>query len=139
MRLVLDTNVLISALWNPESVPALTIGAIFDHGVDVLYDARALAEYREVLARPKFKKILSAHTDALIAKIVTLGEEIPNVAEWAGPLKDEGDRMFVEIALTGCANLLVTGNLKHFPSDLGFDVHPPATLLATLHYGIARA
>lgn len=132
MRVVLDTNVLISALWTPGSVPDLAILAVFAEGAKLLYDARGLAEYREVLGRPKFKKIVSARTEALLAKIVELGEEVPDVAHWAGVMRDDGDRMFVEVALTGRADVLVTGNLKHYPSNLGFDVHPPATLLASL-------
>jgi putative PIN family toxin of toxin-antitoxin system len=132
VRLVLDTNVLISALWKPGSVPDLAITAIHARGATVLYDARILTEYRTVLARPKFRRIDPARTEALITRLIERGEEIADVAPWAGPLKDDDDRIFVEVALTGRASMLVTGNLKDYPEDLGFDVHPPATLLATL-------
>ena len=55
MRLVLDTNVLISALWKPGSVPDLALTAMWARGARVLYDARIMSEYRAVLARSKFK------------------------------------------------------------------------------------
>ena len=47
-------------------------------------------------------------------------------------MKDGDDRIFVEVALAGQATMLVTGNLRDFPQDLGFAVHPPAMVLATL-------
>jgi putative PIN family toxin of toxin-antitoxin system len=132
LRLVLDTNVLISALWTPGSVPALAIDAIFAHDVRVLYDARILAEYRTVLSRPKFKKIDPVSAAALIASLVARGERMVDVGRWPGALKDEDDRSFVEVALSGRANVLVTGNLRDYPQDLGFEVLPPAMLLGTL-------
>ena len=132
LRLVLDTNVLVSALWTPGSVPDTAITAIFAHHARVLYDARILAEYRTVLARPKFKKIDPARAAALIAKLVALVQHVADVAPWTGAMKDGDDRMFVEVALAGRASMLVTGNLRDFPQDLGFAVHPPAMVLATL-------
>jgi putative PIN family toxin of toxin-antitoxin system len=132
LRLVLDTNVLISALWKPGSVPDLAIDAIFAHEARVLYDARILAEYRTVLARPKFKKIDPSRAATLVAKLVALGEEVANVAPRTGAMKDDDDRIFVEVALAGRATMVVTGNLRDYPQGLGFAVHPPATLLATL-------
>ncbi len=130
-RLVLDTNVVISALWTPGSVPDQAIAAIVTRGARVLYDARILAEYRTVLARPKFKKIDPARAAALIATLVALGEDV-RAAPWTGTMKDDDDRRFVEVALAGHATVLVTGNLRDFPQDLGFEVQPPAMVLATL-------
>ncbi len=132
MRVVLDTNVLISALWKAGSVPDLALDAIWAHGTHVLYDARILAEYRTVLARPKFKKIDLARTAALLGRIVLHGEELLDATAWAGAMSDEDDRIFVEVALAGKADAIITGNLKDYPQGLGFAVHPPATLLATL-------
>ncbi len=132
LSLVLDTNVLVSALWAPGSVPDAAIAASFAHHARVLYDARILAEYRTVLARPKFKKIDPARAAALIAKLVALGQHVADVAPWTGAMKDDDDRMFVEVALAGRATLLVTGNLRDFPQDLGFEVQTPAMVLATL-------
>lgn len=133
MRVVLDTNVLVSALLKPESVPARACAAIWAaRHVGLLYDERILDEYRTVLARPKFKALDPARTAELIATIIARGRAIADVAPWAGPLPDEGDRIFVELALAGRADAIVTGNIKHYPLDLGFDVLPAATLLAQL-------
>lgn len=132
MRIVLDTNVLVSALLKPGSVPDRAIEAMRRAGVRWLYDARIAREYREVLARPKFRDIPAAPRDALLAALLGRGEDLGDVVAWSGPLIDDGDRMFVEAALAGRATAIVTGNAKHFPRDLAFAVVPPARLLAML-------
>lgn len=132
MRLVLDTNVLISALLKPGSVPDRVLSAIWARGAVVLYDARIAEEYRHVAARPKFRAIAPGRTEEVLAMLLARGERLVEVAAWTGAMNDEGDRMFVEVALGGRAHAIVTGNLKHYPSGLGFEVQPPATLLAML-------
>jgi uncharacterized protein len=132
MRLVIDTNVLISALLKPGSVPDRVLAGIWKRGDLVVYDARIAEEYREVAARPKFRAVDGERRDALLAMLLERGELLSAVAAWKGPMADEGDRIFVEAALAGRAHALVTGNLKHYPSGLGFEVQPPATLLAML-------
>lgn len=132
MRLVLDTNVLVSALLKPQSVPDRLLALIWEGAATALYDARMTDEYRSVLARSKFRSIDRARVDEVFARLIAHGEEIASAKEWTGPMKDEGDRMFVEIALAGRADAIVTGNLKDYPRDQGFDVLPPATAFAML-------
>jgi hypothetical protein len=43
--------------------------------------------------------------------------------------------MFVEVARSGHADAIVTGNLKHYPSDLGVEVIGPRALLDRLSTG----
>ncbi len=132
MRCVLDTNVIISALWKPGSVPDQAVTAALENGGRVLYDSRILIEYRSVLARPKFKRINPAHAAALISRIESHGEAVADVARWTGVMPDDDDRMFVEVALTGRADVIITGNERDFPSDLGFIVKRPATLVTSI-------
>jgi uncharacterized protein len=131
-RIVVDTNVLISALLKPGSVPDRLLATIWRRGALVLYDARIVEEYRDVSARPKFRSIERGRLDEVLTALLERGELLVDPAAWAGAMNDEGDRIFVEVALAGHADVLVTGNLKHYPSNLGFDVQPPATLLAML-------
>ena len=115
MTVVLDTNVLVSALINPTGVPAAVLGLVLNGKLTVGYDNRILDEYREVLSRQRFhfKKSLTLQ---LLDYIRQAGEFI--VAE---PLRiasvSEDDRMFYEVAKTAKAAYLVTGNKRHFPSD----------------------
>lgn len=132
MRLVFDTNVLVSALLNPGRTPDLALEAARRAGVTVLVDDRIEAEYREVLARPKFRKVDPAKREALLTEMLTGCERVTVAAPFEGALIDADDRVFVEVALAGRALALVTGNTKHYPTDLGFEVLTPAALLARL-------
>lgn len=123
---------LVSALLKPGSVPDRLLSAIWTRGAVVLYDARIADEYRTVLMRPKFRAIDRKQIEDLMALLLERGERLGQVAAWDGAMKDEDDRIFVEVALAGRADAIVTGNLKDYPVDLGFEVHPPATLLAML-------
>jgi putative PIN family toxin of toxin-antitoxin system len=132
MRLVLDTNVVVSALLKPESVPGRALAAIWSAGAKLLYDARIGQEYGDVLRRPKFRAIASRAVDDFLATLAARGEVPTIVPPWSGAMNDDDDRIFVEVALAGRADAIVTGNLRDYPRGLGFDVHPPATLLAML-------
>ncbi|MCF7837448.1 MAG: putative toxin-antitoxin system toxin component, PIN family [Candidatus Marinimicrobia bacterium] len=114
MRVVLDTNVLVSGLLSPfgtcgEIVRMLTAG-VFVLGVD----SRILLEYDEVLRRPKFQIDPSS--------VDTLMDYLGNVAAVYATvpldrsLPDKDDNPFLEVALASGASFLVTGNLRHFPA-----------------------
>lgn len=131
MRLVVDTNVLVSALLKPGSVPDRALAAIWSRA-SVLYDARILYEYRSVLERPKFGAIARHRIDELLEAVRVRGCDLGGVPPWELAMADGGDRIFVEVALAGRADAVVTGNIRHYPTDLGFETLPPATLLARL-------
>ena len=48
MRVVLDTNVLISGLLNPNGPPAAVLNLLVNAKLELLYDSRILQEYMEV-------------------------------------------------------------------------------------------
>ncbi len=132
VRLVFDTNVLVSALLNPGRTPDLALEAARRAAVKVLVDDRVEAEYREVLSRAKFRKVDPVKREALLAETLAGSERVTVTAPFEGALIDVDDRVFVEVALAGRALALVTGNTKHYPTDLGFAVLTPAALLAML-------
>lgn len=131
MRVVIDTNVIVAALLHPERTPDRALLVLRARGAIVLVDHRIEAEYRAVLARPKFAAIEAERRDALLDRILGSAERV-----MAAPLEvsmiDEDDRVFVEVARAGRADAIVTGNAKHFPADLGVEVLSPAELLARL-------
>jgi uncharacterized protein len=113
MIAVLDTNVLVSGVLKPYSPAASILRLIVEGAVQPAYDLRILAEYREVLSRPKFnfgREIV----DPLLAQIEAEGFLVS-----ASPLKshlpDFADEPFLEVALAAGAAVLVTGNKRHFP------------------------
>ncbi len=129
-RLVIDTNVLVSALLTPGRTPDLALRAMRACGAVVLVDAAIEAEYREVLARPKFSKVDGARREALLRTVLDGCERVAVAAPSAHALIDGDDRVFVDVALAGGALAVVTGNAKHYPTHLGFAVWTPAELLA---------
>ena len=113
MKVVLDTNVLVSGLLSPfgtcgELVRMLTSGLLI-----LCVDARILLEYDEVLRRRKFG-IVPSRIDILI-EYIEKSAELHATVPLDTPLPDEDDSPFLEVALSSAASYLVTGNLEHFP------------------------
>ena len=131
MRIVIDTNVLISALLHGGRVPDLVLDAIVHQRHVVLYDHRVLREYRSVMARPKFT-FAPEHAERRVASLIEIGSDVGEAGAWTGTMIDEKDRMFVEVALAGRGDVLLTGNGKHYPRELGFEVMGPTDLLREL-------
>ena len=130
MRAVVDTNVLISALLKPGSVPDRSLRVVLDEGV-LLWDAQVEAEYRRVCWRDKFRAVPRDRITQLLARITGRAETVVPLA-WPGTMTDEDDRLFVEVALGGDAEAIVTGNMRHFPEGLGVTVFSPAAMLVEL-------
>ena len=115
IRAVIDTNVLVSVLLSKseESSVIKLIDAVLDGKIIPLYNNEIVAEYTEVLPRPKFKFDREIR-ELLVERIVFLGEDADRTA-YSESLPDEDDRVFYEVALSTEDAYLVTGNLKHFP------------------------
>ena len=54
MRVVVDTNVIVSGILNPHGPPGRVVDALLSGNNSALHDDRILSEYREVLLRPTF-------------------------------------------------------------------------------------
>jgi uncharacterized protein len=112
-RIVLDTNVIVSALLQPAGPPAQVFVLALGGSLQLCVSANIYAEYEEVISRPRFKRSEEIIADALRA--------IRNKSFWVRPTArlhvcaDPDDNMFLECAQTGRAEYLVTGNSKHFP------------------------
>jgi putative PIN family toxin of toxin-antitoxin system len=129
---VVDTNVLVSGLYYPGSLPGRVLDAVQSGLLTPVFDRRILAEYAEVLARPKFRAFFRAETaERLLIAFVRLGMSAGEVERYPAPLRDENDRAFIEVALaTGV--LIVTGNSSDFPAELGIEVVLPAEMVRRL-------
>jgi putative PIN family toxin of toxin-antitoxin system len=113
MKIVLDTNVLVSGLLTPYSTSARIINLITSGAVVLCYDSRIFIEYKEVLSRPKFQ-FDPKRVSNLLAFIEMTGEiTAPNPLNTGLP--DPDDAIFLETALAAGAVFLITGNVKHFP------------------------
>ena len=115
MKIVLDTNVLVSGLLSSQGAPAAVLRFVLAGSASVCFDERILSEYRGVLAREKFG-FDTEQVSVLFEFIEATGE--PVLASPLNlPLPDPSDGAFIEVAIASGANCLVTGNLKHFPPE----------------------
>ena len=116
MRLVLDTNVVISAFINPNDTPSQILKLILNRNAELCYNLPILGEYEKVALRQKFSsKINPDHIRRffdLIRNIGILYDPAPGKIK----LLDESDRIFHDTA-KGSGSFLITGNIKHFPKE----------------------
>lgn len=124
-RIVLDTNVIVSALINPHGVPARIWQLVLAGEIQLCVDKKVLNEYYEVFKRPEFgfpvndvNNILAFIDDG--AEVVT-ALPLPKIAS------DGDDQIFVEVAVAAKAEYLVTGNPKHFGNLQKYGVRAVST------------
>lgn len=133
LRVVVDTNVLVSGVLNPHGAPGRVIEAMLVTRFQLLIDDRIMAEYRRVLLRPRFGFPQDA-IEALLGFIDDAGEHLL-AAPARVALPDASDLPFLEVAIEGQADALVTGNRKHFRPLRGqhsIHVQSPASFVAML-------
>ena len=113
MIIVVDTNMIISGLINPNSSSGTILELILSGKIKLGIDNRITNEYREVLLRKKFN-FEKESVDHILEEIKTDGIKIiPEPLDLALPDKD--DLPFLEVAAAGNIKMLITGNRKHFP------------------------
>ena len=115
-KVVYDTNVVVSGLLSSRGIPALLLDLIFNGRLMLFLSSEVFDEYKQVLARPKFG-IRAARRESVLSQLRSL-------SQWVEPRQrlalagDPDDNRFLECALAGKVDFLVTGNLRHFPKTL---------------------
>ena len=114
---VIDTNVIVSSILSnhSDSATVLVRDNILDGKLIPMFNEEILAEYKDVLNRPKFK-VPSALVKAVLDGITSVGlyMERTDSGEF---FPDPKDAVFYEVALSKEDSYLVTGNTKHFPKS----------------------
>ena len=116
MKIVLDTNVVVSGLLQPKGNPAQVLALALAGAVKVCYDERVLAEYADVLARPRFK-FDQARVAEVLTKLQADGLAVDATGTRNLGLPDPDDEPFLGVALAGQVDYLVTGNLADYPAE----------------------
>ena len=114
IKAVIDTNILVSALLTPLGNPAKVFDHVLNGNVTMCFDSRIIAEYQNVLLRPKFgfdKKVIIQIIDFIVHSGISI---VP--VPISDTFDDEDDKKFYEVAKSAKA-YLVTGNTKHFPKE----------------------
>jgi len=113
MKIVLDTNVVVSGLLQSLGNPAQVLLLALAGAVQVCHDERILAEYAEVLARPRFK-FDPKRVREVLTKLEADGLAVDPSEQPDLNLPDPDDEPFLAVALAAAADFLVTGNLSDY-------------------------
>lgn len=129
---VIDTNVFVSAYLSPDGYCSAVLDAVLDRRVFVAYDERIIAEYRDVLSRPRMR-IPPADTEHLWNSLIPQ-QRFVTVPHIKLALPDPDDLPFIEVALRTEDRTIITGNLRHFTAAerLGVRILSPAQAVALL-------
>ena len=112
MKVVLDTNVLVSGLISAKGPCGQILQLTFGGVLQPCVDGRILDEYEAVLPRPLFQTRREDVAEAL--SVIRLSAERIAPLPLDAELPDKTDLPFIEVATTAEA-ILITGNLRHFP------------------------
>lgn len=108
-RFVFDTNVLISAFLFSQSKPRQALDQATVIGVIVL-SSSVLSELEEVLYRPKFDRYLTRERRQEFLEDLTENAQFIDVTEQINECRDPKDNKYLELALSGQAECIVTGD-----------------------------
>ena len=117
MKVVVDTNVIVSALINSNGTPGKILPLILNGKLELLYDNRIIFEYKEVLARKEFGFNIEIINDLM--DFFKHEGEFVNAEHINLKFHDESDKKFYEVFKAEKAQYLITGNIKHFPKEKG--------------------
>ncbi len=115
---VIDTNVIVSAALKSHSIPGCIVDLAFKGPIIPVLNNEIEKEYRDVLSRPKFhltKDIVDDIIDTFRRNGLYLDAEHIDI-----DLPDPKDLVFYEIVMEARKDntaYLVTGNIKHFPTE----------------------
>jgi uncharacterized protein len=106
---VLDTNVIVSAILTKSGKARRFLDKAQEHGV-VLMSPPILLELEEVLARPKFDKYISAIERKLFLASFVKTARFITIAEKIEVCRDPKDDKYLELAASGEATCIITGD-----------------------------
>jgi putative PIN family toxin of toxin-antitoxin system len=134
LRVVVDTNVLVSAVILPASPTGAVVLHLRQGAFTPLYSAELLEELARVLARPRIRDkyhIIAADIRTILDLILLRGEFVEPV-ERVTVCRDPKDNVFLEVALAGRAEVIVTGDddLLGLHPFRGIPIITPAAFLA---------
>ena len=114
-RIVIDTNVLISAALSKSYPYRIVYDLIFEEKVLTFASDPILKEFKDVVEYPKFKKYpdFAFNTRNIIDGLLRFSILVqPNI--FVDVIKDKSDNKFLDAALSCSADFLITGNTNDF-------------------------
>jgi putative PIN family toxin of toxin-antitoxin system len=113
LRLVLDTNVVISGALKPQGLERATLTFSLTPPARLYVSPPIRAEYREVLARPELRIATAERKEPL--GLIAGRARLIHPSCTLKSCTDPDDNIFLECADAARADYLLTGNKRHFP------------------------
>ncbi|MFA5963499.1 MAG: putative toxin-antitoxin system toxin component, PIN family [Sphingomonas sp.] len=131
VRVILDTNVLLSGLLSAGGVPARLVEAWLDHRFILVSHAIQLDELREVTRRDKIRaRLKSSEAGRLINQIKAIAEMVGRLPP-VERSRDPRDDFLLALCEAGKADLLVTGDKDDL---LSLETHGGATIVTAARF-----
>lgn len=131
IRVVLDTNIVLSSLLQPLGPPAKVLYLARRGFLELCVSGPVYAEYEEVLQRPRFRRVEPAIGPTL--QFIRENSLWVRPAESLRVCKDPDDDIFLECAQEASGSWLVTGNVRDFPAVWqGAEIVTPRNFLDSL-------
>lgn len=130
MRVILDTNVLLSGIISPNGIPARLINAWLDRRFILVSHALQLDEIRDVSRRDKIRALIrSAEVGRLVNQIARIAE-MPSALPDVRRSPDPRDDFLLGLREAGRADWLVTGNKDDL---LALGRHGPSRIVTAVN------
>jgi len=107
VRVILDTNVLLSAILKDSSTPGEVVRVV-DNSHTLLCSAATLEEFRRTVLKPYFMRYIGS-CRVRIEAALSAAEQI-EIIETVSACRDPKDDKFLEVALNGRAGVIITGD-----------------------------
>jgi putative PIN family toxin of toxin-antitoxin system len=108
-RLVFDANVIASALLFNSSVPGRALFAAIDRDA-ILISHALISQLNEVLSRPRFDRYVDAEQRQHFLARLIRDAELVTITEKINACRDPADNFILELAVSGKAHAIVTGD-----------------------------
>jgi putative PIN family toxin of toxin-antitoxin system len=113
LRLVVDTNIVVSAALNADGLPRTAVLLAITKPARLYVSPPILAEYDHVLGRPELNLRRSARLQLL--DLIRKRSVLIKPRMRLNVTSDPDDNIFIECADAARADYLITGNRRHFP------------------------
>ncbi len=113
VRVVLDTNILISALITKGTPPDILYQAWLNGEIEVVMTSAQVAEVKNVLARPRLKQFIDIEEADAIVENISAYAHVLTTFDVENISPDPNDNQILAAAIDGKVDLIVSGDRKH--------------------------
>lgn len=135
MRVILDTNILLSGLISPSGIPARLIDAWLDRKFTLVSHALQLDELREVTRRDKIRALVRPFEAGRLVNQIAVIAEMPERLPPVERSRDPRDDFLLALCEAGKADWLVTGDKDDL---LALVRHAETAIVTATHFARAQ-